>query len=155
MDEAIANNNAVMNTVNSTVSGYKNNVDTNFDSMTNLTRNAVANNNISNSEWNSIRNKSVQYLMGMMMGDSVNADFLKNIDPNYTKNENYKAAMQAINELKDTADPIQMQQYMTTAQNSLNKMLNEIGRDKVADSIETYAQAKEEAAVNRKSKGLC
>ncbi len=153
MDEAIANNNAVMNTVNSTVSGYKNNVDTNFDSMTNLTRNAVANNNISNSEWNSIRNKSVQYLMGMMMGDSVNADFLKNIDPNYTKNENYKAAMQAINELKDTADPIQMQQYMTTAQNALNKMLNEIGRDKVADSIETYAQAKEEAAVTEKVKG--
>lgn len=32
-------------------------------------------------------------------------------------------------------------------------MLNEIGRDKVADSIETYAQAKEEAAVTEKVKG--
>lgn len=153
MDETIANNNAVLSSVNSTVAGYKNNLETNFESMTNLSRNAVSNNNISNSEWNSIRNKSVQYLMGMMMGDNVNADFLKNIDPNYAKNEDYKAAMKAINEMKATADPIQMQQYMTTAQNSLNKMLNEIGRDKVADSIESYAQAKEEAAVTEKVKG--
>lgn len=152
MTETIANNDAVLKTVNASVAGYENNIDSNLDSMTNLSRSAKANKNISNSEWNSVRNKTVQYLMGTLLKGEEGADLLSNLNGNYKKDENYKAAMLAINELKATSDPVKMQEYMTTAQNALNKFLNGLGRDKVVDTIDSFAQAKEEAAVTEKVK---
>lgn len=150
LDADVAANDAALQSVNSAVAGYENNIDTNYDSMVTYAQASNANKNISNAEWNAVRNKAVQYLMGQMLAGNSNDDLLLNMDSKYQSNSYYKEALNAINELKSSSDPVEMQRLLTEAQKSLNMYLNNVGREKVVGTIEDYAAAKEEAAVTEK-----
>lgn len=150
MDEAVSSNNSALQSVNNSVSGYENNIDANYDSMTSFAKSANANKNVSNAEWNAVKNKAVQYLMGQMLAGNSNDDLLLNMNSKYKSNTFYQAALSAINELKNSSDPVEMQKQLTQAQNCLNTFLDNIGREKVVSSIEDSARAKEEAAITEK-----
>lgn len=138
IDEAIKNNQAALDAVSTTIDSYQNNTDNNFDAMVTKSNSAMSNKNISQSEWNQIKSKTVQYLMGMLLNaDEGSKDLLSNIFPKYEKNTNYIAAKKAIDSLKDETDPVKIQQLITTAQNALSKMLEAAGKDKVVGAIQT------------------
>lgn len=150
MEQAIADNKNALDAVNASMDGYKNNVDTNYESMLNLANTAMDNKNITNSEWNQVKNKAEQYLMGMLLNGQVDTDFMKSISPNYTKNTYYADALSVINEIKNETDPIKIQQLLTKAQNSISKFLDSLNKTNVVNGIQGYAQEKEEAVINNK-----
>lgn len=155
LDETITNNKNARAQVTASVDGYLNNIDSNYSSLLDIVAKALgtdegahgADNYIKGTEWNQIKNKAVQYLMGSLMSDSVDVDLLKNINPNYAKNSNYIEAKKAIDELKNCSDPAKMQELLTTAQQKLAAFLEQAGSAKVADAIQDTEKAKQENAI--------
>lgn len=154
MEQAITDNKNALNAVNASINGYKNNVDTNYESMLNYANTAMENKNVSNSEWNQVKNKAVQYLMGMLLNGQVDTDFMKSISPNYTKSGHYTNALNSINAIKNETDPIKIQQLLTQAQDYISKFLDSLNKTDVVKGIQEYAQAKEEAAITSKVSSL-
>lgn len=150
MEQAIADNKSATDAVNALIDGYQNNVDANYEAMLNYANTAMENKNITNSEWNQVKNKAVLYLMGMLLNGEVDKDFMQSISPNYTKSGYYKEALNAINEIKNETDPIKIQQLLTKAQNSISKFLDSLNKTNVVNGIQGYAQEKEEAVINNK-----
>lgn len=150
MEETITNNKNARAQVSASVDGYINNIDSNYSSMLDLVNSALEGDNyIKGTEWNQIKNKAVQYLMGSLMSDSPDFDLLECINPKYTKNTNYQEALKAINELKNCSDPAKMQELLTTAQQKLTAFLESMGATKVADAIQDAEKAKQENAITQ------
>lgn len=143
-DKVISDNNSAQQSVQSSVDGYTDSMDGNLDSLVSLSIEANSNENISESEWKQIKNKAVQYLMGMLLSGTENTDLLSNLFKNYTKNNNYKAALAAIKELQSCNDPIKMQKLLTTAQNSLQSFVDTAGKEKTVQTVESYAESQYE-----------
>ena len=142
------NNRKATDAVKASIDGYINNVDSNYDAMLSYANSALEGDNyVKGTEWNQIKNKAVQYLMGSLMSGNIDVDLLTNINPNYAKNSNYKEALKAINELKNCSDPAKMQQLLTTAQQKLAAFLDGVGPQKVTTAIQDTEKAKQEAAI--------
>lgn len=146
IQETITNNKNARAQVTASVDGYLNNMDSNYNSMLDSVNNALDGDNyIKGTEWNQIKNKAVQYLMGSLMSGSPDVDLLKSLNPNYDKNANYQEALKAINELKNCSDPAKMQELLTTAQQKLTAFLDAMGPEKVANGIKAAEEIKQDA----------
>ena len=143
------NNRKATDAVKASIDGYINNVDSNYDAMLSYANSALVDENdiVKGTEWNQVKNKAVQYLMGSLMSGNIDVDLLTNINPNYAKNSNYQEALKAINELKNCSDPAKMQQLLTTAQQKLAAFLDGVGAQKVTTAIQDTEKAKQEAAI--------
>ena len=71
----------------------------NLNPFTNSAFTADENNYVTDAEWNQIKNKTVQYLMGMMLSGKRNTNILSGLNSKYKTDQNYKAALSAINQL--------------------------------------------------------
>lgn len=147
LEADISNNHSALETINASLNGYKENTDSNMESLISLTTTANSNNNISNSEWNQIKNKAIQYLMGMMLNGETNTELLSNLNPNYAKDSNYKNALSSINNLKDATDPVEIQRLLTAAQTSIANFLASSGPSKTVSAIDGYTQSQMEEAL--------
>lgn len=147
LDAEISSNRSVLESINASINGYKDNTDSNMESLISLTTTANSNNNISASEWNQIKNKAIQYFMGIMLNGETNADLLSNINPNYAKDSNYKNALNLINNLKDATDPIEIQRLLTAAQTSIANFLASSGPTHTVNAIEGFTQSQMEEAL--------
>ena len=143
------NNRKATAAVKTSIDGYINNVDSNYTDMLSYANSALVDENdiVKGTEWNQVKNKAVQYLMGSLMSGNIDIDLLTNINPNYAKNSNYKEALKAINELKNCSDPAKMQQLLTTAQQKLAAFLDNVGAQKVTTAIQDTEKAKQEATI--------
>lgn len=146
---ALDNHRKATDAVKTSIDGYINNVDSNYDAMLSYANSALVDENdiVKGTEWNQVKNKAVQYLMGSLMSGNIDVDLLTNINPNYAKNSNYQEALKAINELKNCLDPAKMQQLLTTAQQKLAAFLDGVGAQKVTEAIQDTEKAKQEAAI--------
>lgn len=146
---SVDNNRKATGAVKASIDGYINNVDSNYDAMISYANSALVDENdiVKGTEWNQVKNKAVQYLMGSLMSGNIDVDLLTNINPNYAKNSNYQEALKAINELKNCSDPAQMQQLLTTAQQKLAAFLDGVGAQKVTEAIQDTEKAKQEATI--------
>lgn len=147
MDKILSDNEESLKKVNASIESYQDNAEGNLETLMNLSAGAIANKNVSNSEWNQIKNKALQYLMGAMLSGDVDSTLLGNINKNYAKDSNYKSAMTAINELQSCSDPVKCQQLMTTAQNSITEFFESAGKDKTVNAVESYSQGRMEEAM--------
>ena len=150
MTKAIDNNNKALAAVRASVDGYKNNVDSSRDAMLSTAESAMQNNNVTDAEWATVRNKSVQYLMSMILSGNINDDFMKNLNPKYAKDSNWKMAVSYLDKVSTESDPIKIQQYLAQAQKCLVSFLNSIGKDKAVKAINDFAQAQKESAITEK-----
>lgn len=148
VSKVLADNDAAIKSVNASIESYEENAQSNLESFMNLSSSAMANKNISNSEWNQIKNKGIQYLMGAMLSGEIDSGLLENLNKNYTKDSNYKTALSAINELKSCTDPVKSQELLTQAQDSIAEFLDTTGKEKTVNTAEAYAQAKMEESLN-------
>lgn len=146
---ALDNHRKATDAVKTSIDGYINNVDSNYDAMLSYANSALVDENdiVKGTEWNQVKNKAVQYLMGSLMSGNIDVDLLTNINPNYAKNSNYQEALKAINELKNCSDPAKMQELLTTAQQKLAAFLDGVGAQKVTEAIQDTEKAKQEAAI--------
>lgn len=153
IEDKIKDNETAIKNVNAAKNGYVNNLDTNYDSMVNIANTSlgrdkdVADNYITGNEWNQVKNKAIQYLMGSLISGNIDTDLLNNISSKYAQNSYYQNALKTINELKNCNDPVKMQELMTVAQNELNKFLTYFGGDKVVNAIVDTEKAKQEEAI--------
>lgn len=147
LGDEISNNSKALDAIKASIDGYTNNIDTNLENMLSTALTANANKNISNSEWNQIKTKAIQYFMGMMLNGDINTELLSNINPNYAKDSNYKNALAAINKISSATDPVEIQQLMTTAQASIANFLATAGAEKTVGALEDYTQSQMEEAV--------
>ena len=141
----IEDSNKAMGNFQSVLSGYEDNTEENLESMMLLSMEALENDYISDSEWNTIKNKAIQYLLGALLSGNIDTDLLTNLKANYAKDSNYKVAIDAINKLKDCCDPIESMELLTKAQNALTKFLESCGKDKTVGCIKDYSDAKMES----------
>lgn len=147
LDEEVSNNNKALDSIKASIDGYTNNIDTNLSNMLSTALTANANKNISNSEWNQIKTKAIQYFMGMMLNGDINTELLSGINANYSKDSNYKNALAAINKISSATDPVEIQQLLTTAQASIANFLASAGAEKTVGALEDYTQSQMEETV--------
>lgn len=144
IEEAITDNSKARAEMSLSVDGYINYIDSNYNSMVETANRALGTDNyIKGTEWNQIKNKAVQYLIGSLLTGNVDDTLLKNINQNYTKNLNYLEALQAINELKNCMDPDRMRELVTIAQEKLAAFLEEAGSEKVVNAIQDTEKVKQ------------
>ena len=147
MDTKLATAKEAYSTVTASMNSYTDNVEENLSTLLSLAFTADENNYVTDAEWNQIKNKAVQYLMGVMLSGEINTDILSGLNSKYKTDQNYKAALSAINQLKTETDPAKMQQLLTLANENINSFLQSCGKDKSVDAFNDYAKAKGEEAV--------
>lgn len=150
MDSIVADNANALESINETMQGYQDNIDNNYNDMVNLADSAISNKNVSNSEYAQIKNKAVQYIIGMMLSGNIDESLLQNINSNYQNSTYWKVAKGAIEKLKTETDPVKIQEYLAMAQTNIAKMLDAMGKDKVVDAIQDTEQARIEEEVTGK-----
>ena len=147
-DDSVKVSQKAHSAVMASIDSYTNNVDENLSALLSLAFTADENNYVTDAEWNQIKNKAIQYLMGMMLSGEINTDLLIGLNSKYQTNSDYKAALSAITQLKTETNPSKMQQLLTVAQEKINSFLQYCGKDKSVDAFNDYANSKGEEAVN-------
>lgn len=150
MDNVLKTTKEAASKVNASIDSYVENVDSNLTMLLAEAFTADENDYVTEAEWNKVKNKAVQYLMGMMLSGEINTDILTGLNSKYQANNNYKEALSAINQLKTETDPAKMQQLLTVAQEKILAFVESCGKDKAVDAFNDYAKAKGEAEVKAK-----
>lgn len=150
MDNAIKSTKEAYSKVTASIDSYAENAESNLTLLLAESFTADENNYVTEEEWNKVKNKAVQYLMGTMLSDKINIDVFTSLNPKFQHDANYRAACEAISQLKTETDPAKMQQLLTLAQEKINAFVQSCGKDNAVDALNDYAKAKGEAEVKSK-----
>lgn len=149
VDNAIKENKALQKNNESVINAYKDNMDANFLNLMDLTMSANENGNISQAEFNQMKSKAIQYLMGVMLSDGSDKSFFESLDPRYQTNGFYQKALNSINKIKNSNDPAQVQKLLNDAMENLTKFLDSKGGAKFAESVADFKDAQAEENIRK------
>lgn len=147
MDDTLKATKEIYSKVTASIDSYVENTESNLTMLLSEAFTVDENNYVTDAEWNSVKNKAVQYFMGMMLSGEINTDLLTVLNPKYKTNPNYKEALSAVNQLKTETNPAKMQQLLTIVQEKINAFIQSCEKDKAVDAFNDYANAKGEEAV--------
>ena len=148
MDEAIKTNQDALNSVNSQMNNYTDKLNENKSNMLTLAYTANENDYVTEAEWTKVKNNMINYVMGMLLSGEIDNNFLLQLNSKYTTNKDYKEALSLINKLKNSNDPLEMQQLLTQAQNKISSFVTSIGKDKSVNCVNEYARSEGEKGIN-------
>ena len=91
-------------------------------------------------EFQNLKDKAIDYILGKMMNGEVDVEFFYAIDNKYSSNGYYIQAQNAIKSMQSASDPEKMQEYLAKAEEAIGKLIggqNVDGSSKLADAINT------------------
>ena len=147
IENAIAENKALKNNNDSVIAGYQDNLETNYLSLLDLAMAANENKNISQAEFNQMKTKAVQYLMGVLLTEDSDKSFLESLDPKYQSNAYYKKALQAINQIKNSTDPAQVKELLNEAMTNLTRFVESKGAQGFTEAVIDFKDSQTEENV--------
>ena len=147
MNEKLQANTNAINSVNSQINNYTKKLNENKSTMMSMAYTASRNNYITEAEWNKVKSNMVSYIIGMLMTDNIDEDFLKQLNSKYTKDSDYKEAIKLIKELKNSNDPIKMQELLSQIQEKITSFVTNVGKEKAIDCVNEYACSEGEKAI--------
>ena len=89
-------------------------------------------------EFQNLKDKAIDYILGKMMNGEVDVEFFYAIDNKYSSNGYYVQAQNAIKSMQSASDPEKMQEYLTKAEEAIGKLIggqNVDGSSKLTDAI--------------------
>ena len=89
-------------------------------------------------EFQNLKDKAIDYILGKMMNGEVDVEFFYAIDNKYSSNGYYIQAQNAIKSMQSASDPEKMQEYLAKAEEAIGKLIggqNVDGSSKLTDAI--------------------
>ena len=89
-------------------------------------------------EFQNLKDKAIDYILGKMMNGEVDVEFFYAIDNKYSSNGYYVQAQNAIKSMQSASDPEKMQEYLAKAEEAIGKLIggqNVDGSSKLTDAI--------------------
>lgn len=122
LDSAVQQRNDLATDVNNQINDLKNNVDANYDKLSSTT-NAADDDYVTSSEFQQMKDEAVNYLLGTMLNGEADAEFLANINAQYSNDPNYKIAMASVNSINNETDPAKIQEFLEQAKTALGNLI--------------------------------
>lgn len=137
LDTAVQQRAADITETNATLDNYKNNVDSNYEALSQYT-DAADNDYVTGAEYEQMKEQATAYLLGTMLNGAEDTDFLASLNADYKNNSNYQAAMEAINTINSETDPVKVQEALEKAKSAIGNLIgtqNLDGTSKLNDAV--------------------
>ncbi len=137
LDAAVQQRAADITETNATLDNYKNNVDSNYEALSQYT-DAADNDYVTGAEYEQMKEQATAYLLGTMLNGAEDTDFLASLNADYKNNSNYQAAMEAINTINSETDPVKVQEALEKAKSAIGNLIgtqNLDGTSKLNDAV--------------------
>lgn len=142
VNEALDTRAKKLSNVNSQIENYKKQTD-NFSGIASSAISASTD-YTTTAEFNKIKSDAVKYLMGELLNGNTGSDFAKSVLGDKLDSQYYSKAVQSILSIANETDPDKIQEAISTANESLNKCLEQAGKDKLVNGFSETQQANAE-----------
>lgn len=141
MDQALATRSDAIDGMNASIEDMKNTAG-DFKDLFNTV--SEQGNYIDSGEYQEIKDKAIDYILGQMMNGDEDKEFLSALNSGYKNNSNYNTALNAIKALENETDPAKIQELITKAEEAISKFIGDQkadGTSKLVDAINTKNQS--------------